>query len=156
MSSRTVASYAYLILLVAFVVSANIASWGYDTTHPDSLILILFLILGCALMSAAEVRIDRGRLTLGAIAVGAGAILANPLDSTTLAVAAAFVVRNRGRWPILANAAMSAAGAYVGSVTASFLRHGTSFDAHATHRRNHCGLGRQLPHGDSGLSRANW
>ena len=75
-------------------------------------------------MDTAEVRIERGRLTLTAIIIGAAAILTNPLDSTVVAVAAASVLSKRGRWTILANATLSGIWGCGGALLAAVLRTG--------------------------------
>jgi len=107
------------------VVAANITGWRYDETHTDSIVLVLYMAAMAALINAAEVRIERGRLTLGAIVVGAAAILTNPLDSTLVGIALAFVPR-RGAWLMLANAAVCASWACAGSLVAAALRNGAS------------------------------
>ncbi len=120
-------SYGYVGLLGASVLVANAVSWQYDRAHPDSILLVLFMALAAPLMNLAKVRIDRGGLTLAAIVVGAGAMLLNPLNTTAVALTSALVMPNRGKWYIVANAAVSATWACAGSVVASLLRdHGAS------------------------------
>jgi signal transduction histidine kinase len=77
-------------------------------------------------MNTAEVRIERGWLTLSAIIIGAAAILTNPLDSTIVAIAAALVVAKRGKWSILVNATHYATWGFTGSLVAAFMRSGPS------------------------------
>jgi signal transduction histidine kinase len=120
--NRTLASYGYIALLGALVLAANIAGWRYHETQPDSITLVVYLTAGVIAMNAAEVRIERGRLTLSAIPIGAAAILTNPLDSTVVAVAAAFVLSRRDRWFILLNAANYAIQGCGGSLLAAVLR----------------------------------
>ncbi len=105
-------------------------SWGYDLTHPDSVMLVLYLAAGAALLNAAEVRIERGRLSLAMIIIGAAAILTNPLDSTIVALSGTFVLAKRGKWSILVNAATYAAWGCVGALLAAGMRNGAllSFD----------------------------
>jgi signal transduction histidine kinase len=85
-------------------------------------VLILCLTLGAALLNAATVDIERGRLSLNAIVIGASAILANPLDATIVASATAFTLAKRGKWSILGNAVVTAAWACAGSLVAASLR----------------------------------
>jgi signal transduction histidine kinase len=120
--NRTLASYGYLALLAAFVVGVNIAARPYDRIYPDNLILVLYLTFGSALTNAATVDLERGRLSLGAIVITASAILTNPLDTSIVALASAFALAKRGKWSILANAAVSPAWACAGSLIAAFLR----------------------------------
>ncbi len=86
--------------------------------------LVLYLAAGAALMNAAEVRIERGRLTLSAIIIGAAAILTNPLDSTIVALSAAFVLSKRGQWSILVNAANYAMWGCAGALLVALMRNG--------------------------------
>jgi signal transduction histidine kinase len=113
-------------LVVAVILAATVATWRYDQTHPDSVTLVLYLTVAATLMNAAEVRIERGRLTLSAVVIGAAAILLNPLDSTVVAVAAAFALSRRGTWTIVVNAALTAISGCCGAVLAALLRTGNT------------------------------
>jgi signal transduction histidine kinase len=124
--NRTLTSYGYLALVAALVVIANVVAWPYDEAHPDSILLVLSLTLGAALMNAATVDIERGRLSLNAIVIGASATLLNPLDTTIVASATAFTLAKRGRWSILGNVVVTPAWACAGSLLAAVLRHKTS------------------------------
>jgi len=124
--SRTLASYGYLALFAGLVVATNIAGWGYDASHPDSILLVLYLAFGAALLNAASVDIERGRLSLNFIVIGASLLLTNPLDTTIVASATAFTLAKRGKWSILANASVATAWACAGSIIAAFLRSGTT------------------------------
>lgn len=75
-------------------------------------------------LSTVEVRIERGRLNLSALPIGAGAILLNPLDATLVGLGLALAMRRRGRWPILANAVVTAGYASIGAAIATQLRVG--------------------------------
>jgi signal transduction histidine kinase len=77
-------------------------------------------------MNAAAVDIERGRLSLNFIVVGASVLLTNPLDTTIVALATGFTVAKRGRWAILANAAVAGAWACAGSLLAALARNGTA------------------------------
>jgi signal transduction histidine kinase len=124
--SRTLASYGYLALFAGLVVVTNVAGWSYDTSHPDSVLLVLYLAFGAALLNAASVDIERGRLSLNFIVIGASLLLTNPLDTTIVAAATAFTLAKRGKWSILANACVSTAWACAGSVIAVVLRGGST------------------------------
>ncbi|HVC76005.1 MAG TPA: hypothetical protein VND96_05740, partial [Candidatus Micrarchaeaceae archaeon] len=78
-------------------------------------------------LSAANVRIDRGRLTLSGLVIGASAILLNPIDATLVGLSLSMTMARRGQWPLLANAITAAAYAAFGSWIAAMLRHGASF-----------------------------
>ena len=79
--TRNVLSYGYTALVAAFVLILLVATADYDKAHPDSVIELVFLMAAASLLNLAAVRLDRGRLTLTGLAVGAAAILANPLDA---------------------------------------------------------------------------
>ena len=132
--NRTLASYGYLGLLAAIVLTVNAVTWRYDETHPDSLALVLYLIAAAALMDVAEVRIERGRLSLFAIIVGAAAILTNPVDSTVIALGAGLVLWKRGKWTILVNAALDGFWGCCGALFAALLRigHTLTFERRVT------------------------
>ena len=121
---RTVGSYGYLAFLALVALAANIATRPYDTLHPDSIATVAFLAVSAVAMNLASVRIERGRLSLGAIATGAAAILANPLDATIIGLVTGVTQVRRGPWPTLGNALMNATTTCVGSVIAAQFRLG--------------------------------
>src|SRR5258708_29504787 len=73
-------------------------------------------------LNRADVRLDRGHLTLGAIAMGATVILTNPLHATIISLAIAFGQMPRGIRAILVNAVFYAAMASLAATVASELR----------------------------------
>lgn len=81
-------------------------------------------------MKAAEVRIERGRLSLAMIVIGAAAVLTNPIDSTIVALSAALLLSNRGKWSIFVNAVTYATLGCLGALLAVVMRNGAilSFD----------------------------
>jgi len=121
-SARQAWSYGYLLLCGAFAFVLNVIAWPYTSSHPDPVVGVLFLVAAAAVMNLAEVRIDRGRLTLGALVTGAAAILMNPLNATLIGVSSAVGLGNRPRWSILANAVIFSTVVCVGAVLASKLR----------------------------------
>ena len=123
--NRNVLSYGYLGLTGIAVALLDIGAWRYDVVHPDPLLPVIYLIAAATLFNFANVRIDRGRLTLTAIVVGAAAILVNPIDATLVGLTAAVAERKRGPWSIVANGALYAAVACIGSLVALELRNGT-------------------------------
>lgn len=128
---RTVASYTYLAVLALVALGANISAGPYDELHPDAVATVTFLTVCAIAMNLASVRIERGRLSLGAIAIGAAAILTNPIDATVIGLITGVTQFRRGLWPTLGNGLMNACTTCVGSLTAAQFRlHGPlSFDA---------------------------
>jgi signal transduction histidine kinase len=122
--NRNVLAYGYLALAALVVGILDVGAWPYDVHHPDRLLPVLFLVATATLFNFANVRIDRGRLTLTAIVVGATAILLNPLDATLVGLTAAVAERKRGPWSIAANGVLYAAVGCFGSLVALALRSG--------------------------------
>ena len=87
----TIGGYIYLLLLGFGILLANWLVWPYTKSHQDSVGLVAFLIPLGVLMNLAEVRLDRGRLSLRAVVISAAAILTNPLDATVIAIASSIV-----------------------------------------------------------------
>jgi signal transduction histidine kinase len=116
---RKALSYLYLVTIAASVGLLNILSWNYTSSHRDDLTEVLYLILAALGLSFAEVRLDRGRLTLSSLALGAAAILLNPLNATLTGAAIVFGMGRRGAWPILFNGFTMAASTCAAAVVAS-------------------------------------
>ena len=122
------AVYPYLGFLGILVVGANVLALPYDLAHPDSLATVVFLGLASVAMNQANAGIERGRLTLAALPVGAAAILVNPLNATLIGVVGQVVQPWRGTWRIAWNVLFSAASACSGSLVAAQLGHGQYLD----------------------------
>jgi signal transduction histidine kinase len=122
---RTLQSYGYVVVMAAVVTLTNVGAWRYDTEHPDHLVLVAYLLVAGSLFTFAHVQIDRGRLTLAAIVVGAASILLNPLDATLVGLSALVAERKRGPWSIAANGVLYSAVACIGSLVAVELRDGS-------------------------------
>ncbi len=120
-SVRAVISYAYIVGLGVFTIVA-IAIWQRHPTSPDNAIEVLYLVCVLILLSTADVRIERGRINLSGIAIGAAAILLNPLNAALVGIAIAIPMARRGYWPIFANAIMTSANACIGALVALQLR----------------------------------
>src|SRR5260370_17223627 len=84
--NRSVPFYLFLASIVGIVVVLNILAQPYDASHPDQVINVAYLFLAGVLLNLADVRLDRGHLTLGAIVMVATAILTNPLHATLVAL----------------------------------------------------------------------
>ena len=110
------------------MIAANILAWPYDLAHPNSVGTVVFLAVASAALNQASAGIERGRLTLAALGVGAGAILANPLNATLIGIAAQVVQPWRGAWRIAWNAVFSGAGACAGAMLATAWPHSPLLD----------------------------
>jgi signal transduction histidine kinase len=122
--NRNRASYAYPGVLAVFVVALISATFTYDLTHQDEVFKVLFLMIAAAILNLASVRIDRGRLTLSGLAIGATAILVNPLDAALVGLAISVGAIGRGSWPLVTNAAVYSAIASLGATVALQLHSG--------------------------------
>ncbi len=96
--------YCYLSAVAVVVVGLNLLARPYDTTHPDQVIEFAFLFAAGIALNLADVRLDRGHLTLGGIVVVAAAILTNPLDATLIGLSIALGQVQRGLKAGFANA----------------------------------------------------
>jgi signal transduction histidine kinase len=123
--SRKVASYAFIGFLASVFVAINIAVYPYSHSHPDSVLMVLFIAVMTSAMSIPEVRIDRGTLTLNGVVSGAASILFNPLDATLVGLATAVPFARRGVWPMLGNAAIYATVLCLTSLVSAYFRSGT-------------------------------
>jgi signal transduction histidine kinase len=119
---RKTLSYVYLALVGLMVVLIDALTWKSDSNHPDQVVEVIFLMVAVAILGLGDVRLDRGRLTLSGLAIGAAAILLNPLHATIVGLAIAIPMRSRGAWPIVGNAVLTAALACLGAVVAAQLR----------------------------------
>lgn len=129
--TRNALSYLYLAFASALVVGIDFLTWTQSAKRPDRLVEVLYLMASVVVLSAANVRIDRGRLSLSGLVVGASAILLNPVDASLVGLSISFTMARRGRWPLLANAITTAACAAFGAWIAGILRHGSSFSIEA-------------------------
>jgi len=129
---RNVLSYGYLAVLAGLVLGLNILMAPYTAHHADRVFPVVYLIVSTALLASVEVRLDRGRLTLSALAMGAAAVLLNPLNATLVGLGTGIAMFRRPRWQLLANACMSASLTCVASVTSVLI--GASSDANPIRR----------------------
>ena len=123
--ARKVASYAFIGFLAAAFVGINVAVYPYTRSHPDGVVVVLFIAVTTSLMNIPEVRIDRGTLTLNGVVSGAASILLNPLDATIVGLATALPFARRGIWPMLGNAAIYATADCLASLVSALFRTGT-------------------------------
>jgi signal transduction histidine kinase len=108
-----------LIPIAASAGFLNALSWNYTSNHPDDLLEVVYLMFAALGLGFADVRLDRGRLTLTGVALGAAAILLNPLNATLTGAAIAIGMGRRLAWPIVANAVIIAASTCIAAVLAA-------------------------------------
>jgi signal transduction histidine kinase len=120
--SRPALSYGYFALVATLVVILNVSSRSYSAGHPDQVPVVIYLAAAVAVLSFVDVRLDRGRLTLSGLALGAAAVLLNPLDATIVGLSIGAGMARRGAWPIIGNAVITAAFACIGAIVAMQLR----------------------------------
>jgi signal transduction histidine kinase len=123
--ARKVSSYAFIGLLASAFVGINFAVYPYTRSHPDSVVVVLFIAVVTSVMNIPEVRIDRGTLTLNGVVSGAAVILLNPLDATLVGLATALPFARRGVWPMLGNAVIYATADCLASLVSAYFRSGS-------------------------------
>ena len=126
MPRKALAFAIYLLVIAIALVVMNAYALRYDVAHPDQALEVLYLILAMVLLNTPQVRLERGRLSLSAIATGAAAILTNPLNATIIGLAAFLPQVRRGPWPTLSNGVLNATTAFIGSIVSAQLRSGNS------------------------------
>ena len=120
--NRSAAAYLYVAVGAGVTLVLLYTSRELVASRPDNLIEVLFLLVSCVLMSSIVVRLERGRLTLSAIGLGAAALLLNPLDATLVGLALGLPMVRRGTWPMLGNSLMAGANACIGALVAIHLQ----------------------------------
>ena len=124
--TKPLALASYLLLLTLGVLGLNFLERSFTASHPDDIGRLVFLVIAGMVLNIPEVRIERGRLTLTAIASGAAAVLLNPLDATIVGLACSVGVARRGARPTVMNGVMQAWISCVGSVVAAQFYSGVS------------------------------
>jgi len=127
-AARAILSYFYLLVIAALVVGINVVSRSRTQSHPDNFGLVLYLLVVEVVLARSVVRLDRGRLSLTALAIGPASLLLNPLDATLVGLMLGVTIVGGGRWGILGNAVLSAACASAGSALGLGL-FGSNFDS---------------------------
>ena len=115
-------SYLYLGLFAIGTLVANYLSRRETISPPDSVILVLYLVIAVMFLSSIDVRIERGRLNLASIALGTAAILLNPLDATIVGLSLGLSMARRGLWPLVGNSVMAASYECLSALVAAHLR----------------------------------
>jgi signal transduction histidine kinase len=121
-SRRKVLGYIYAGGVGLGVVVGNYFWLVQRRTISDSAVEVLYFIAAAIALSSVDVRIDRGRLSLGGIALGSAAILLSPIHATIVGLSVGLSMAKRGLWPGLGNSLTSAAYAFIGAAVASQLR----------------------------------
>lgn len=119
---RSAAFYAYLALLTGLVIALNVWDRPYDESHPDDLVAFIYLFIAVWALNLADIRLDRGHLTLGGVAIGAAVILTNPLHATMMALAVSVGQVSRGIRATVSNAIVYALIACLAATIAAELR----------------------------------
>lgn len=119
---RHATAYAFLTVVGAATVAANLYWRQESVSRSDNFVQVVYLLVAMILLSSVAVRLERGRLTLSSVAIGAAAILLNPLDATIVGLSVGIPSVRRGRWPIFGNAVTAGAYACLGAILASHLR----------------------------------
>jgi signal transduction histidine kinase len=120
--NRSFAFNGYLAVLAVTVVALNIWDRQFDISHSDQLAEVVYLFVGAWALNLVDVRLDRGHLTLGNIALGAAVILMNPLHATVMAVPVSIGHVRRGARAVVVNAIIYALVASVAATVAAELR----------------------------------
>ncbi len=120
--NRSSAFYAYLTALAGLVVALNVLDRPFDASHPDQIVEVLYLFIAVGALNLADVRLDRGHLTLGGVAMGAAIILTNPLHATIMAFAIAIGQGLRGARAMIGNAIVYSLIACVAATVAAEFR----------------------------------
>jgi signal transduction histidine kinase len=120
--NKSLAAYGYLVLLALGVVAINLWDRPYDSSHPDDIVQVIYLFVVSIALNRADVRLDRGHLTLGAVAMGATVILTNPLHATVISLAIGLGQLPRGIRATLVNAVFYSAMASLAATVAGGLR----------------------------------
>jgi signal transduction histidine kinase len=121
---RSIASYGYVAIVSSLVVLVDFLTQPQNASRPDQVTLVAYLVVAIVLLSWVDIPLERGHLNLSGLAIGVAAILLNPLDATIVGLASALVHKRRGRWEVIANAAISAAYGAFGAVVAGLVRDG--------------------------------
>lgn len=85
------------------------------------MIQVTFLGLSLVALGAVTVPIDRGRLSLSALPIGAAAVLLSPIDATVVAMLLGIPTFRRGIWAVATNTVAPAAYACLAALLARYL-----------------------------------
>jgi signal transduction histidine kinase len=119
---RTALSYAYFGVVGVAIVAVNAATLTYSAAHTDQVLVVIYLMACTLALAFVEVRLDRGRLTLSGIAIGAAAILLNPLNATIVGLTIGMRLVRRGGWHMASNTLTTGTATLGGAALASLLR----------------------------------
>jgi len=111
--------YGYLAALGAATLLLDAATGRQGSLREDSVVLVIYLVLAVLLLSRTAISIERGRLTLSALAIGPAVLLLNPIDATLVGLSLGLTLGGREHWRIPTNSVISAAYAAFGSFVAT-------------------------------------
>ena len=123
--NRSTASYLYLTAVAAVVLWIAHVTVSNGSLQSDDVLTVCYLTIAAVTLNRTSVRLDRGRLTLIALPMGAAAILLNPIHAATVGLAGSIGSRGRGTWPLVANSVIYAALGAVGAWESSLLPGGS-------------------------------
>jgi signal transduction histidine kinase len=106
----------YALLLAIVLVAINVVAKSSGLAAEDHALQVIYLIVASSVLTMPQVRIERGRLSLNAIATAAAAVLLNPLDASIVGLVTSLSQFRRGPWPTVGNALINATAACIGSV----------------------------------------
>ena len=102
-------SVAFLLAVALATVLVDVFTYAEAPRRIDSVVLVLYLIVAQSTLGRVSVPIERGRLTLSALALGPAVLLLNPVDASIVGLSYGLAVSSRGFWPMLTNTVLSAA-----------------------------------------------
>ena len=114
---------AYVSVLAIVLIAIDAMTWR-SGFRPDGVFQVLYLVIASFFLTIPQVRIERGRLSLNAIATAAAAVLLNPLDASIVGLVTSLSQFRRGPWVTLGNAVINATAACIGSFVAYQFRIG--------------------------------
>lgn len=106
--NRSTRGYLYLVAVAGTTLITIWSSWRLVIAHPDNFIEVCYLVCAAIVLNRTEVRLERGRLTLLGIPIGAAAIGLNPLGAGLVGLSSSIAMVGRRPWPVIANGVLYA------------------------------------------------
>lgn len=125
-ATRTIRAWLFVGVAGLGACSATLVWGGGRLSHPDDVTETVYLVLASIVLTSVDVRIERGRLNLSGIPIGAASLLLNPLNAALVGISLGISLARRGPWPIIGNSVMAGSYGLIGALIASHLYdHGT-------------------------------
>jgi signal transduction histidine kinase len=121
---RTLAPYAYLLVLGAATATLLVLLRGRDHGHADRVETVMFLAVAGGLLNLPDVRIEQGRISLGGLALGASSVLLSPMGASIVGLASSVSLVRRGRFSIVAGGILAASTGCLAATLAVLLSNG--------------------------------